>query len=52
MEERKGACRFLWVDLREGDHLENPSVDGGKWIFKKWVGGMYWGNMARDRRRL
>jgi hypothetical protein len=28
---------FLWGDLREGDHLEGPDVDGRtilKWIFK------------------
>jgi len=38
---RRGFC---WGDLREGDHLEDPGIDGGKdnkWIFKKrdgWQG--------------
>jgi hypothetical protein len=38
----------------EGDHLEDPVVDGRiilKWIFKKWDGGMDWINLAQDRGR-
>jgi hypothetical protein len=35
---------FWWIDLREGDHLENPSMDGRitKWIFETWDGVMDW----------
>jgi hypothetical protein len=38
VEERKGACRFWWENLREGDHLEDASIDGKiivRWIFRK-----------------
>jgi hypothetical protein len=31
---------FCCVNLREGDHLEDPGVDGRiilKWILEKWV---------------
>jgi hypothetical protein len=30
---------FWWGDLREGDHLKNPRIDGRiilGWIFRKW----------------
>jgi hypothetical protein len=41
-------------NLREGDHLKDPDVDGRiilKWILEKWCGGMDWIDMAQERDR-
>jgi hypothetical protein len=41
-------------DLREGDHLGDPDVDGSiilKRTFKKWDGGMDWIELSQDRER-
>jgi len=43
---------FWWGNLREGDHLEDPDVDGRiilRWIFRMW--GMGWIDVDRDRDR-
>ena len=37
---------FWWGDLREGDHLGEPGVEGGiilRWIFRKWDVGLLTG---------
>jgi hypothetical protein len=45
MGKRDVHTGFWWGDLREGDHLGDPGVDGRvilKWIFKTgdeaWIG--------------
>ena len=53
---REVPTGFWWGDMREGDHLENPGVDGriiSKWIFRKLVGrgGMDWIDLAQDMER-
>jgi hypothetical protein len=44
---------FWWEELREGDHLGDPGLDGRilKCIFKKWDRGMDWIELAKDRDR-
>jgi hypothetical protein len=49
--ERRGVYRVLVGNLRERDHLEDPSVDGRtvlRWIFRKGDGSMDWIDLARD----
>ena len=54
MERREVHRNFWWGNLREGDHLENPGLDGRmilKLIFEKWDGVMDWIGMAQESDR-
>ena len=44
-ERREVYTRFLWGDLRERDHLEDPEVDRMilKCIFREWNGEIWTG---------
>jgi hypothetical protein len=43
-----------WGNLRESDHLKDPSVDGriiSRWILRNWDADMDWIDLAQDRNR-
>jgi hypothetical protein len=53
---RRGEVQteFWWGNLREGDKLKDPAVDGKtilKWILEKWGGCMDWIDLSQDRQR-
>jgi hypothetical protein len=46
VRERRDLCNILMGDLKEGDHLEDSSIDGRitlKWIFR-FGGGDWYGS--------
>jgi len=50
--ERRAYIRFLWGNLRERDHLEDPDVDGFKMDLQEvGCGGMNWIELAQNRDR-
>jgi hypothetical protein len=52
--KREVHIGFWWGDLREGDHLGDPGIDGRiilKWIFRSGMGDMEWIELAEDRDR-
>jgi hypothetical protein len=52
MGEGRVKTGFWWGDLRKGDHLGDPGIDGRlilKRIFKKWDGSIDWIELSQDR---
>jgi hypothetical protein len=55
MGERRAVSRVQGGNLREREHLEDPGIYGRiilRRIFRKWVGGIKWIDLAQDRDRL
>ena len=51
---RREVHAVWWTNLRAGDYLKDPSVDGRiilKWICERLDGCMDWINLAQDRDR-
>jgi hypothetical protein len=54
MERGEVHTGLYMGNLREGDHLEDPGVDGRiilKWIFERLGGGVDWIDLAQKRDR-
>jgi hypothetical protein len=54
IEDKRGAQKVWWGNLRERDHLEHPGIDG--WIililiFRKWDRGA-WPGLIRTGARV
>jgi hypothetical protein len=48
MGERRGAYRVWRGNMREGDYLNDPGLNGRiilKWIFEKWDGEAWTGSI-------
>ena len=46
MGDRRGVYRCWWGNMKEGDHLEDPGLDGRiilRCIFRKWDVGAWTG---------
>ena len=46
MGDRRGVYKVWWGNLSEGDHLEDPGVDGRiilRWILGNWIGNAWTG---------